>query len=98
MIEEYGEKDANEIIEYSYEHSVDPSKEVVPNNLRAEYNLHSNNALAKIQQYNEAMRQMNSNNRIIPPGINRYSPVYGQVIAAKPRASASANIRMGGIY
>jgi len=98
MIEEYGEKDANEIIEYSYEHSVDPTKEVVPMNLRTEHTFRNNNALSRIQQYNEAMRQMNSNNRIIPPGINRYSPAYGQLIAAKPRASASANIRLGGVY
>lgn len=99
MIEEYGEKNANEIIEYSYDNSVDPTKEVIPTNLSTNKNVvNSAGVIAKIKQYNEAMRQMNSNNRIIPPGINRYSPVYGQIIAAKPRASASANIRLGGVY
>jgi hypothetical protein len=51
-----------------------------------------------IQKYNEAMRQANSNNRIIPQNINKYSPEYAKVIASKPRASASANIRLGGVY
>lgn len=51
-----------------------------------------------IQKYNESMRQLHSNNRIIPQNINKYSPEYAKLIAAKPRASASANIRLGGVY
>ena len=52
----------------------------------------------KIQEYNETMRKMNSNQRIIPPNVNKFSPAYAKIIAAKPKASVSANIRLGGIY
>jgi len=41
---------------------------------------------------------MNSKTRIIPPNINKFSPAYSRIIAAKPKASASANIRLGGVY
>ena len=44
------------------------------------------------------MRQMNSSQRIIPPNINKFSPEYARIIAAKSRASSSANIRLGGVY
>jgi hypothetical protein len=54
--------------------------------------------LQLIQKYNEAMRQANSNNRVVPQNINKYSPEYAKIIAAKPRASASAHIRLGGVY
>jgi len=51
-----------------------------------------------IQKYNEDMRQANLANRIVPQNINKYSPEYAKLIAAKPRASSSANIRLGGVY
>jgi len=54
--------------------------------------------LQLIQKYNEAMRQSNSNSRVVPQNINKYSPEYAKIIAAKPRASASAHIRLGGVY
>jgi hypothetical protein len=114
MIQQYGEKKANEIIEYSYTNSVDPTKEVIPpqfasktsqpqnmNNINMNIN-NTNNAiqqqLIKIQRYNEAMREMNSNNRIIPQNVNKFSPAYSRIIAAKPKAGISANIRLGGVY
>ena len=38
----------------------------------------------------------------LPPqtriNINKYSPAYARSIAAKTRATASANIRLGGVY
>jgi hypothetical protein len=52
----------------------------------------------QIQQYNESMRHMNSGARIIPQGINKFSPAYSRIIAAKPKASSSVNIRLGGVY
>ena len=52
----------------------------------------------EIQRYNEAMRQMNSAQRFIPPNINKFSPAYSRIIASKPRAGKSANIRLGGVY
>ena len=99
MIQQYGEQNADEIIKYSYENSTDPTKEVVPPQM---INQQLNNQQLKyqnqIQQYNEAMRQMNSNQRIIPQNINKFSPAYARVIASKPRATSSANIRLGGVY
>ena len=44
------------------------------------------------------MRLMNSNQRIIPPNVNKFSPAYSRIIAVKPKASKSANIRLGGVY
>ena len=44
------------------------------------------------------MREMNSSNRIIPQNINKFSPAYSRIIAAKPKASISATIRLGGVY
>ena len=34
----------------------------------------------------------------IPPNINKYSPQYASYIGAKPRAQASARIKLGGAY
>jgi hypothetical protein len=106
MVSQYGEKLANEIIEYSYENSTDPTTELMPPTLpqtpqTRQTNNQPNNTLTiqqKIQQFNEAMRRSNLNQRIVPPNINKYSPEYAKLIAAKPRASASANIKLGGVY
>jgi hypothetical protein len=32
------------------------------------------------------------------PNVNKYSPAYARIIGAKPKATASANIRLGGLY
>jgi hypothetical protein len=107
MIKKYGETKANDIIAYSYEHSVDPTREIIPPSLRPNNNTNINTNintnvssvyLNKIQQYNEAMRQINSKNRIVPSNINKFSPAYSKIIAVKPKATASANIRLGGVY
>ena len=109
MIQQYGEKKANEIIQYSYENSIDPTKEVMPPTafmppttpvypiLRPNISP-IQNQMNQIQQYNEAMRNMNSNQRIIPQNINKFSPAYARIIAAKPKATASASIKLGGVY
>jgi hypothetical protein len=106
MIKKYGEKAANEIIEYSFTNSNDPTKEVIPpqfaSKLMPPSPPQNNNSvhqkLMQIQKYNEAMREMNSNNRMIPQNINKFSPAYSRIIAAKPKASTSATIRLGGVY
>jgi hypothetical protein len=105
MIQEYGQAKAEEIIEYSYTNSVDPTVAVMPPSPPINHNQiqgHNQNqgraSLAQIQQYNQLMQQMNSNTRIIPPNINKFSPAYSRIIAAKPRASKSANIGLGGVY
>jgi hypothetical protein len=101
MVQKYGEKAANEIIQYSYENSTDPTKEVMPPSMPPpppqNINQHQQQLL-KIQQYNESMRQMNSAQRMIPPNVNKFSPAYSRIIAAKPKATASAHIRLGGVY
>jgi hypothetical protein len=107
MIQKYGKDDAEKIIQYSYDNSVDPSMETIPPQMYEKYiQQHSNikppniqppNILNQIQQYNEAMRLINSNQRVIPPNINKFSPAYAKIIAAKPRATTSANIGLGGV-
>ena len=104
MIQTYGKNQAEKIIEYSYENSTDPTREMMPPAMSSSAMMpptpptHHQNVLSKIQQYNEAMRLMNSNQRIIPPNVNKFSPAYSKIIAAKPKASSSANIRLGGVY
>jgi hypothetical protein len=102
MIQEYGQTKAEEIIEYSYHNSVDPTVAVIPpQNVSKPLdnrNVVSPASLMQIQQYNQLMQQFNSKTRIIPPNINKFSPAYSRIIAAKPKASASANIRLGGVY
>jgi hypothetical protein len=54
--------------------------------------------LEQIRLFNEELRDNRINQRIIPPGINKYSPEYAKYIAVKPKAKASVNIRLGGVY
>ena len=98
MIQKYGKNEAEKIIEYSYENSTDPTKEVLPPQPPQPNQSSTQSVLQKIQQYNEAMRNMNSSQRIIPPGVNKFSPAYSRIIAAKPKATASASIKLGGVY
>jgi len=100
MIKKYGKQEAEKIIQYSYENSTDPTREVMPpsppQKLLKEETTQS--LLSKIQQYNEVMLKMNSSQRIIPTNVNKFSPAYARIIAAKPKATTSANIRLGGVY
>jgi len=104
MVHKYGEKIADEIIKYSYENSTDPTKEVIPPSMYQKVNSNQKQVnpnqqqLLQIQKYNEYLRQINSSQRIIPQNVNKFSPAYSRIIATKPRASASANIRLGGVY
>jgi hypothetical protein len=131
MIQQYGRQNAEEIIEYSYENSTDPTIETLPPQMvnqqgifqqqgnyqqkgiyqqqqniyqqqQEMYQQHQLNSsqdqLIQIQKYNEYLRQLNVNQRIIPPNINKFSPAYSRIIASKPRAGKSANIRLGGVY
>ena len=54
--------------------------------------------LLQIKKINEQHRLNKSNKRIIPPGINKYSPEYAQYIAPNRKVGVSANIRLGGVY
>jgi hypothetical protein len=110
MIQEYGKTKAEEIIEYSFNNSVDPTVAIMPppqhqqqqQQQQQQHQQHQQQinaiSLAQIQQYNQLMQQLNSKTRIIPPNINKFSPAYSRIIAAKPKAGKSANIRLGGVY
>jgi hypothetical protein len=109
MIQQYGAENAKKIIEYSYDNSVDPNTPVIPPNMNVtqpKHHAHTHHVfaskidhqLSQIQKYNEHMKNINSNHRIVPPGINKFSPEYARIIGAKPRATASANVRLGGVY
>ena len=75
MIQKYGKNEAEKIIQYSYDNSTDPTKEMLP-----------------------PPPNFNTTQRIIPQNVNKFSPAYARIIAAKPRATTSANIRLGGVY
>lgn len=101
MIEQYGEQKANEIIEYSYNNSTDPTQEVIPPlhqliRTSSSPNVTVNNGVNLIQQYSNR-NNFNPPNRI-PPNINKYSSEYARIIGAKPKATTSAHIRLGGVY
>jgi hypothetical protein len=97
MIQKYGKRDAEKIIQYSYENSTDPTREILPPPPPLQKN-DNQELLKQIQKYNEAMRLMNSEQRIIPQNVNKFSPAYSRIIAVKPKATTSANIRLGGVY
>jgi hypothetical protein len=44
------------------------------------------------------IHQYNTNRNQQPMNINKYSPEYARIIGAKPRATSSANIRLGGVF
>ena len=54
--------------------------------------------LLQIKKINEQYRLNQSNKRIIPPGMNKYSPEYSQYIAPSRQVGISANVRLGGVY
>jgi hypothetical protein len=54
--------------------------------------------MAQQSQMNQLNQQFNSRTRIIPPNINKFSPAYARIIGVKPKATTSANIKLGGIY
>jgi hypothetical protein len=114
LIREFGEVKANEIIKYNYNNSGDHNNNNNINlkyshqykegkNQNQNYNeigriSEKAKIILEVQKYNELMRQRNSSHRIIPPNVNKFSPAYSRIIAAKPRASTSVkNIRMGGL-
>lgn len=92
MIEQYGKAKAEEIIEYSYKHSSDPTKEILPPQVIAANEQQA--YAAKVNHYNTLLQAYGRQNR----PINKYAPQYAQMIKAKPRATASASIRLGGVF
>jgi len=66
--------------------------DVVLQSVKNKYNL------LQIKKLNEQHRLNQSNKRIIPPGMNKYSPEYAQYIAPSRQVGISANVRLGGLY
>jgi hypothetical protein len=86
MVQQYGQEKAEEIIEYSYNNSTDPTRPVLPPP-----------QIQQIQQQHLQQRQQPTVTQY-PPNVNKFSPAYARIIGAKPKATASANIRLGGLY
>lgn len=103
MIQQYGQSKAEEIIEYSYNNSTDPTKPVMPPASHSPAS-HSPAPTPFAQKYFSNVNQSKQNpvtvtvNQGYIPNVNKYSPAYARIIGAKPKATASANIRLGGLY
>jgi hypothetical protein len=106
MIKEYGETKAEEIIKYSYENSTDPTQPVMPphhqhrqhNNGHNNRNRHHNILTNKSHPPPPPPPSPNQHPIFIPTNMNKFSPAYARVIGAKPKATPSANIKLGGVY
>lgn len=103
MIQQYGNERTEEIIQNNL-NSSNQNSETNQNNKKqnnfdvALQTFKNNYNLMQIKKNNEQNRRHGSQNRIVPPGINKYSAEYAQYIAPNNRASKSANIRLGGVY
>jgi hypothetical protein len=91
MIQQYGQEKAEEIIEYSYNNSTDPTRPVLPPQQHLQH-------LQQRQQQHPNHQRPQSAVTQYPPNVNKFSPAYARIIGAKPKATASANIRLGGVY
>jgi len=106
MEETYGKNDADKIIKYSYENSVDPNEPVIPplhvpnqTNINQNPNAEQEQKYNKYLQYLQYLQQLNTNKGTInQTNINKYSPTYAKSIGHKSRAQSSVNIRLGGVY
>jgi len=100
MIQQYGNEQTEEIIQNNLNSTNQTNN--LPNNKNnfdvALQSFKNKYNLLQIKKINEQNRKYNSNARIIPPGINKYSPEYAQYIAPTRQVSKSANIRLGGVY
>jgi hypothetical protein len=112
MINQYGKEKAEEIIKYSYENSTDPTQHVLPpeKNITQQHHAQQHHAqqhhaqqhhhqqnMLRIKEYNKMLQQINAT-QTIPPNINKFSPAYARIIGVKPKATPSANIKLGGVY
>lgn len=92
MIQKYGANAAQEIIDYSYENSVDPNTPVIPPHLQ------QMQQLAQQRQMQQLAQQFNSRTRVIPQNINKFSSAYSRILGINSKAKKSANIKLGGIF
>ena len=86
MVKQHGQQNAEAIIQYSYQHSVDPALEVIPP------------GMYRPQTQTQTHPHIRSRPVQTQTQLNKYSPQYAHVAGVKPRATASAHIRMGGVY
>jgi hypothetical protein len=110
MIKKYGKKNTDAIIQYSYEHSVDPNIESIPPTLRADTCTISSNTFRPNSApplntpsphiHQHILLKIKQYNDIVqrPHSItNKYSPEYAKAMSLKPKATTSANIGLGGV-
>jgi hypothetical protein len=97
MIKQYGQAKAEEIIEYSYNNSTDPTKHVMPPS-PPNPSPNPNTSLYEQKFFVNPNKNKQAPANQYIPNINKYSPAYARIIGAKPKATASANIKLGGLY
>ena len=109
MVQKYGYEKTEEFIENNLKKSLNSLNSIDTSNSTAEDYSHddinsnietfkSKYNLLKIKKINQFYKENNSDMRIIPEGINKYSREYAQYIVPKRRICKSANIRLGGVY
>ena len=102
MIQQYGQAKAEEIIEYSYNNSTDPTKPVIPPSQRPTTISQRPTTISQrpttISQRPPVIQRPNSAPVNQITNVNKYSPAYARIIGAKPKAAKSANIRLGGLF
>ena len=86
MIQKYGKQTAENIIKYSYNNTIDPTKETLPPIL-----FPSKHVPSKLVPSTK-LEQMQ-----LKP-VNIFSQEYARLKGIKPKATKSANIRLGGLY
>jgi hypothetical protein len=96
MIKQYGQAKAQEIIEYSYNNSTDPTKPVIPPIQRTDVNQRTDSTIS--QRPTTISQRPNSAPVNQMTNVNKYSPDYARIIGVKPKAAKSANIRLGGLF
>jgi hypothetical protein len=96
MIKQYGQTKAEEIIEYSYNNSTDPTKPVIPPIQRTNVIQKTDSTIS--QRPTTISQRPNSAPVNQMTNVNKYSAAYARIIGAKPKAAKSANIRLGGLF
>ena len=89
MIKNYGEGKTDELIEHNLKHTNINNYTPRPNPTLTGH----------VPIGHTSMVTSNFANRQHPlPPPHKYSPAYAHYIGVKPRATTSANIRLGGVY
>lgn len=107
----YGKEGADQIVEHNQQHSTDPTRPILPPSIASNHAQPRAPASAQPsrqpQQPNNIQYAPNARAHHTylqsavpppPPSLNKYDPRYASAAGVKPRATASARIRLGGVY